>query len=438
MTASRTQHTATLLSNGKVLLTGGATYAPNQYAVGVLPTAELFDPATGTFARTGTMSVARRLHSATLLPDGRVLILGGYDTGRPLDNAELYDPETGTFTAAGRLLFPRAGHDAILLRDGTVLIVGGTDGRYPAIPDAEIYDPVAGTFTATGPYVGRGACDFCAQSVLLADGRVLFPGQLPAQLYDPRTRVFSPTGQPTGVRSAATVLLNGRVLFAGGESDMLGRSKEAELFDPTRGVFAQTSGMTWRRVWHSLTLLPDGTVLAAGGETDNCGPGWCEFGGTTTTAEAYDPVTGSFAVVGSMGESRSGHTATLLNDGRVLIAGGVAYGGIGAFYGSTAGAELYTPRTLVGVPEVIEAPAEVSEGSVVAIFTTPFAAGSVIPPTVTIGGRLADVLWFGRLRDMRRAGTVFVRIPRGLASGPVVLRMSYLGRSSHAVTLVVR
>jgi hypothetical protein len=376
------------------------------------------------------------MHSATLLPDGRVLILGGYEGAVPLDDAELYDPETGTFTAAGRMLHARGWQDAILLRNGTVLILGGGDNRYPLIPAAEVYDPVAGTFTPTGPYVGSNACDFCAPSTLLADGKVLFPGQQPAQLYDPLTRKFSATGRASREESAATLLLDGRVLFSGGED--IGRSNTAELFDPATGTFALTGEMQTARVWHSLTLLPDGTVLVAGGETDACTEGYCSFAGSVASAEVYDPSTGSFTSTRSMAGTREGHTATLLRDGRVLIAGGVGYGGIGVFYGSAQTAELYAPSKLIPAPECFWASAEARQGGMVAILCSHFLEGSVIPPQVTIGGRLADVLWFGSVPDSGGPSAVLVRMPSGLAPGPVALRVSYIGRASNALTLVAR
>jgi hypothetical protein len=419
------------LLNGKVLITGGSD-ARN----GGMASAELYDPVTGTFSATGSMSVGRRMHSATLLPDGRVLVLGGYDVGVPLGEAELYDPETGTFSTAGRLVRGRGGHDAILLRNGTVLIVGGGDGSYPTLPPAEVYDPAARAFTPVGPYVGSFACDFCAPSTLLADGRVLFPGQIPAQLYDPVTRTFAATGRASAFESTAALLMDGRVLYTGGED--FGRMKNAEVFDPVSGTFAATSDMAISRVWHSLTLLPDGTVLTTGGETDSCSASSCIFAGTTSSAEVYQPSTGKFASAGAMIGSREGHTATVLNDGRVLIAGGVGYGGIGVYYGSSSTAELYTPKTLIAAPDAFWASPEARAGGLVVVVVSRFPDGSVIPPQVTIGGRLADVLWFGSLPDSPSPTVVIVRVPTGLAPGPVALRVSYIGRASNALTLVAR
>jgi hypothetical protein len=237
----------------------------------------------------------------------------------------------------------RGGHSAILLANRSVLIVGGY-GNYPTVAGAELYDPVTGTFAVTGAYLGSGACDFCAPAILLADGRVLFAGQHPAQLYDPAAGAFSLTGTMIySCDDAATRLTNGKVLFAGGEGDECGRSSSAELYDPATGMFASTGNMAVRRSWHTLRLLPGGMVLAAGGETDSCSGNGCMFAGSVASAELYDPSTGAFVPTGGMTAPRETHTATLLKDGSVLIAGGVSYGGIGLFFGGISSAELYVP-----------------------------------------------------------------------------------------------
>jgi hypothetical protein len=333
MTTPRSEHTATLLLDGRVLIAGGN-----------VASAELYDPTTGIFTATGSMTTARSLHTATLLRDGRVLIAGGGHGGNSLlSSAELYDPSTGTFTATGDMITAQAWHTAVLLGNGKVLIVGGYGtSSYPNIVPAELYDPATGTFGGTGAYAGNGGgvSDLFLPAILLADGKVLFIGQAQAQIYDP-AGTFSLTGSASPCLSNAALLPNGKVLFAGGEC--VSREATATLYDPLTEAFPMTGKMAAPRAWHTLTPLPGGMVLAAGGETDSCAGNFCEFAGSTATAELYDPSTGAFSSTGSMTASRETHTATLLKDGRVLIAGGVSYGGIGIFGGATASAELYTP-----------------------------------------------------------------------------------------------
>lgn len=455
MIAPRSQHSATLLPDGRVLIAGGGSGNAS-----ILTSTEIYDPGTGTFRAAGSMTAARRMHSATLLPDDRVLIVGGYGAGSgPLASAELFDPRNGTFTATGSLNTARAGHTAVLLSTGKVLIVGGYGmNAYPNVAPAELYDPVSGTFASAGSYVGRGGCDFCAPSVLLSDGAVLFPGQYPAQLYDPARDVFSPIGMMLYDQSTAALLMNGQVLFAGGEP--IGRIADAELYDPATRTFVSTGSMASRRVWHSLTLLPNGMVLAAGGETESCSGSGCWFAGSLATAELYDPSAGAFVATGSMTTARETHTATLLNDGRVLMAGGVSYGGIGMFNGSFASAELYSPDVRIAGPALVSVsgdgqgqgaifhagtrnvataddPAAVGES--VDIYCTGLVTGAVIPPQVAIGGRLAVLLAVGTVPGAPGVNQLRVRVPTGIAPGSEVrVRLTYLDRPSNEVTIGVR
>jgi hypothetical protein len=456
MTTARSGHSATLLPNGQVLIAGGASTSS---ASGILTSGEVYDPDAGRFRFVGTMTMARRMHSATLLPDDTVLIVGGYGDGGALASAELFDPVGGTFRATGNLSTARGGHTAILLPTGNVLVIGGYGvGTYPDIAPAELYDPATGTFSAAGAYIGRGGCDFCAPSILLADGTVLFPGRYPAQLYDPRTDSFSPSGMMISDQSEAVALTNGKVLFAGGAD--VARSSSAELFDAVTHTFSATGKMTWRRVWHTLNWLPNGMVLAAGGETDSCTGNSCFFAGSVASAELYDPSTGTFSATGSMAAARSAHTATLLRDGRVLVAGGVSYGGIGIFGGSLASTEFYIPNVLVPGPTLVamsgdgrgqgaifhagtnhvaspENPAAAGEN--LDIYCTRLTIDGAIRPQVAIGGRIAAVQGVSQAPGVPGVNQVRVRVPPGIEPGHAVpVRLTYVGRPSNEVTIAVR
>jgi hypothetical protein len=493
MTTGRHFHTATLLRDGKVLIVGGSDDRPTS--------AEMSDPVTGTFARTGDMTTARSRFTATLLDDGRVLITGGdlfTGTAPPKSTAELFDPSTGTFTPTGDMVMAQIGGTATLLNNGKVLIAGGTtsvccrvNSPPPAAATSELYDPSTGTFTLTGQFQSKGDGFFVtggpnvSAATLLPDGRVLFAGEPDSELYDPVTGTFSLTGAMTtpcwgfGDRPqyiagrTATLLTNGKVLLAGGEHEDCGRFANAELYDPATGTFAATGRMTRVRDNHTATLLPDGTVLITGGESEAAfGNGGWIFSGTDASAEVYDPSTGTFTAVGTMAARRAGHTATLLTNGAVLITGGYFYGGIGSYSCCFASAELYRPPVLVPPPillslsgdgrgagaiirvgtalvssrtgaifgEVTSARNPGLAGEALELYCTGLGDGSSrIPPAVTIGGRRAELLSVRSVPGSARINQVTVRVPKGAAQGPeVAVRLTYLGRPSNDVTIVVR
>jgi hypothetical protein len=280
-------HTATLLSNGKVLLAGGFVNSVWDYGGSTSDNgAGLYDSVTGVFSTTGNMTANRGDHTATLLANGKVLIAGGADqdpTGTGLASAELYDPRTGTFTQTGSMAVGRLLHTATLLQNGKVLIVGGalTSASDP-VAAAEVYDPATGIFTMTN---ATKTAREQHTATLLADGRVLIVGGATS----------AGPGDPTAT---------------------------AEVYDPSTGSFSVTGSMAEARTYHTATLLPSGKVLVAGGGDEN------------STAEFYDPATGSFSTTGGMEIGRSGHTATLLPNGSVLVAGGGIFAGL-------ASAELY-------------------------------------------------------------------------------------------------
>jgi hypothetical protein len=312
MNSTRIYQTATLLPNGKVLVAGG--YA-NAGPSGPVASADLYDPATGTFSATGSMTTPRAQFTAALLPNGKVLIAGGDNGAFPLASAELYDPATGTFTATGSMTTQRYAHTSTLLPNGKVLIAGGcgNPGSCVDLMSAELYDPTTGAFSVTGSMITARRAD---TMTLLPNGKVLVSGGFneslsgslaSAELYDQTTGIFSATGSLIAARYAhsATVLPNGKVLVAGGGGNS-GALASAELYDPTPGTFSATGSMITTD-GGPATLLPDGEVLVAGG------------GGS---AELYDPTTGTFSATGSLTTARGAPTATLLPNGEVLVAGG--------------------------------------------------------------------------------------------------------------------
>jgi hypothetical protein len=296
MTTARWQHRNALLLTGKVLVTGGRN------ASSKLNSAELFDPVSGTFSATGNMQRFRSLHRATALANGKVLVTGGLGGPTDTDNntlgsAELYDPATGTFAftaSTPAMVNRRRSHMQILLPDGRVLIVGGIGGPTSTntiLNTAELYDPNTNTFTATGNMLVARIGPFIAG---LPNGKVLVLGGhdeadnpiASAEIYDPATGTFSATGSPlTGRIGARVVALdNGQVLSAGGQtsSSSMDVTNTAELFDYLTGTFSATGSLITGRRDGYATHLPNGQVLFAGG---------INAGGTTlASAELYTPL----------------------------------------------------------------------------------------------------------------------------------------------------
>src|SRR5207247_3787438 len=234
----------------------------------------------------GDMQVARQGHTATLLADGRIVLIGGENASGPVGEAEVYDPAAGTFSPAGSSVVPRADHTATLLADGRVLIAGGRSGAL-LLTSTEVFDPATGSFAATAALMQRARAGHTATG--RADGSVLIAGGddagsaeildtatatstlLPALLAVPRTY------------HAAALLGSGQVLIVGGEANGYGPLDSAELFDPATLSFdLVASAMQVARVQPSLRVLPDGKVQVIGGSRDD-------------SMEVFDPAVRDFA-----------------------------------------------------------------------------------------------------------------------------------------------
>ncbi len=356
MTSPRANAAAIRLRDGRILICGGT--AAGEIG-GVLSSAELYDPVARTFTPTGAMTVRRAGQTITMLRDGRVLLTGGVQNAgfrSQLASAEIYDPSTGAFSATGSMSTPREGHTATMLRDGRVLVVGGSPNGIQTTGSAEIYDPASGTFSPTGhlhqPRVAHVAALLGTGKVLIAGGgRGGMPGGYisydTAEMYDTSTRSFTTMRahmKSDRVGAAAVKLNDGRVLIVGGKSGRvivgmrtlasMAPLNTAEIYDPESGAFTKTGDMSAPHYLATATMLDSGNVLVVGGWTIR-GPvvvGMRE-------AEVYQPETNRFSHVGSTNVARLTNTATLMNDGEVLIAGGIADKAL-----VTAAVEFYSPK----------------------------------------------------------------------------------------------
>jgi N-acetylneuraminic acid mutarotase len=326
----RTKHTATLLRNGNVLIAGG-TDARGK----ALASVEIYDPRTNGVMPVASMGTARLDHTATLLPNGNVLVTGGLDAPFPsssLASAEVYDPSMNGWSSVAPMIGSRARQTATLLADGRVLVVGGVSitlresGIFPNRPaSAEIYDPRSNQWSTTAPmsYYRLGPT-----STRLADGRVLIVGGRGEDGILKSTEIYNAiedrwiSGAPMAVARydhVAALLPDGDVFVAGGsgqEPNFLPITlTSGEIYDPRTNLWVTVASMAAVDAVNTATLLRNGMVLVVG------------FG--QSQPELYDPARNAWS---RTGPSMGGHwdTSTLLPDGRVLLVGGYGTESLGS------------------------------------------------------------------------------------------------------------
>jgi N-acetylneuraminic acid mutarotase len=383
MAQSRSAHTATRLPDGRVLVAGGSDAAGQTLAAG-----ELYDPAGRTWTTAGSMTHARGNHTATLLENGTVLIAGGYhQSSVPIAETEVFDPSSQTWSDVGSMTQAQAPHTATLLPDGRVLAL--------SITGAEVYDPGSQTWSSVPSMtVGHGY----HTASLLSDGKVLVVGGYApnAEVFDPATESWTVVGSSVFPRisHAAALLDDGRVLVAGGT-----QNATAELYDPMSQTWSTAGTMAKAHEYGTASLLDNGTVLLAGGRQDEDDWLWA--------AEIYDPTTGGWTKAPDMANAREFHTATVLEDGSVLVAGGSS-----TFYEVLASAEIYDPTTdWVEVQSMTEPRRDhtatlLRDGSVLVAGGADTTAGlyspgavswTLVPPMTVAGADTATLLGDGRV-----------------------------------------
>lgn len=455
-------NTATLLMDGRVLLAGGGSAA-------------VYDPKANALTAIGVQGSYSGINpSATLLSDGRVLLAGGWISEMgPFQlyttQSEIFDPATNSFAPPQFMYFAKACPSSVLLNNGKVLIAGGSAYTEPfGEASAEVYDPVSGAFTIAGPYASSPSPDghpldsnsgWCPNAFLRSDGKVaiLWMGNGVdgvSEVFDPATNTFTslPTQSFQWLPEVAGVqLASGLVLFTGG-NDGLGASTFAGLYDPNSGLVTPTGSLNTARTDQTVVLLPDGTALVAGGQV--LGLNVANRG--VSSAEIFDPASGTFNPTGDMPAGAFGQTATVLLDGTVLMAGGYGPGSGPSPPGSNS---IYHPNKLVPAPalplsgdgtrqgaiwnastgQIVSAQNPAAAGDVLSTYTTSLIEGGVIPPYVTVGGVLGKVLFFGDAPGYPGYFQVNFQVPSGVMTGNAVsVRLIYFGRASNAVTIALR
>ncbi len=415
----RMGHTATLLPDGRVLFEGGWANCK-----GCSIESELYDPSTGLVEKVGGPRPSRENHTATLMADGRVLIVGGSIDGEHAKSAEIFDPASRKFLPVRESSKGRSRHTAHLLQNGQVLIFG--EGN-----SIELFDPETQTFRLL-PLTGRFG-DY--QSALMADDdHFLYAGGSPVS-----AGTFRPGGKIEHVAfyrpawllesHSMTLLPDKTVLIAGGTEEIevaaytsyTVSTNRTDLVDPLGRTSRAGPPMLRAHSGHTATLLLDGRVLIAGGTGQSYQ--------AQSSSEIFDTNARRFIVGPSMSSRRIGHSATMLRDGRVLIAGGDERDVVSA-------AEVFVPDALpvplqvlsldgqaavlhAGTSRLVGAADRAAAGDVVEIYARGISSG-LLAPRVSVGGKLAQVLYFGAAPGLDGVQQINVRIPEKCESGAAV------------------
>lgn len=379
MSSTRQRHSATLLSDGRLLISGGALDFWGEVASA---TCEIYDPATEAWSSAGAMTVARSSHTSTLLPNGKVLVTGGYNGGGyALSSAEIYDPVTDQWTSTTSMTYGRYRHQAVVLNADSILIIGGRQGNvdghgvmniWAPVSTCEIYRISDGLMLAAAPMNETRVESGIA---LLPDGRVLVAGGIndtlvisdwgqPAsktcEIYDPVVDTWSYTDSLQSPRNFVRLVTldDNHVLSVGGEFDQYALY-DSEIYNVYTGTWNLTDSMSSPRIVTEVVKLPGGGVMSIGG--------WSYlWSSQTNTAEYFTPETTNWNTVESMSIDRGWHTATMLDNGDILVAGGTSSRG-----NALASCEIYRVNSLstFSIAAVGDAPSD--EGGFVRVFWNP-------------------------------------------------------------------
>jgi hypothetical protein len=424
---------AVKLTDGRVLVAGGLSQ--NSQTGQPLVDTAIYDPVNGTWSTVGPMNNPRGIFNPILLNDGKVLVAGGgVPTGGGIASAELFDPSTNQWSEMSSMSNQRYQNAATRLSDGRVLVVGGSSGGN-ALSSAEIYDPLTNTWSDAGSMsVPRNF----PSAILLPSGKVLVAGGSSStsstELYDPITNTWTDAAPMSVSRvwSTAIFLASGKVLISGGSG-----LSSAELYDPLTNTWTGAGSMLTARAYFPATLLDNGQVLVCGGRGPVAGGGE----GPISQAELYDPVANTWSNAGSMSIPRGAlPTATLLNDGTVLVAGGNTFATSSpANLFSTATAEIY--HVAGAAPTIVSiAPfsGPTTGGSTVVITGTNFVTSAL----VKFGGNAATNVVVNSSTQITAVsppgtGTVDVTVQTAFGSGLLSNAYQYVQAAAPQLTNMV-